>query len=65
MYETEDMIEQHHLLTKMSQWIEEQKIQSTLTETLSPINAANLRTAHAKIEAGHMIGKFVLTGWAP
>ncbi|MEX2491040.1 MAG: zinc-binding alcohol dehydrogenase family protein [Nitrospirales bacterium] len=64
MYETEDMIEQHHLLTKMSQWIDEQKIQSTLTETLSPINAANLRTAHAKIEAGHMIGKFVLSGWA-
>ncbi|MDH5427273.1 MAG: zinc-binding alcohol dehydrogenase family protein [Nitrospirota bacterium] len=63
MYETDDMIEQHHLLTKISKWIDERKIQSTLTETLSPINAANLRSAHAKLESGKMIGKFVLTGW--
>jgi NADPH:quinone reductase-like Zn-dependent oxidoreductase len=64
MYETEDMIEQHHLLTRIAEWVDEHKIQSTLTETLAPINAANLRTAHAKLEAGHMIGKLVLTGWA-
>jgi hypothetical protein len=38
-------------------------IQSVLTERLSPINAANLRTAHAKLESGRMIGKLVLTGW--
>ena len=63
MYQTEDMIEQHKLLTRIAEWVDRQKIQSTLTETLSPINAANLRTAHAKIEAGHMIGKLVLTGW--
>ena len=64
MYQTEDMIEQHKLLSRIAEWVDRQKIQSTLTETLSPINAANLRTAHAKIEAGHMIGKLVLTGWA-
>jgi zinc-binding alcohol dehydrogenase family protein len=64
MYQTEDMIEQHKLLTRIAEWVDRQKIQSTLTETLSPITAANLRTAHAKIEAGHMIGKLVLTGWA-
>ncbi len=64
MYQTEDMIEQRNLLTRIAEWVDRQKIQSTLTETLSPINAANLRTAHAKIEAGHMIGKLVLTGWA-
>jgi NADPH:quinone reductase-like Zn-dependent oxidoreductase len=64
MYQTEDMIEQHKLLTRIAEWVDRQMIQSTLTETLSPINTANLRTAHAKIEAGHMIGKLVLTGWA-
>ena len=63
MYETEDMIEQHYLLTQIAEWVDRQKIQSTLTETISPINAANLRTAHEKIEAGRMIGKLVLTGW--
>ena len=64
MYQTEDMIEQHKLLTRIAEWVDRQMIQSTLTETLSPINAANLRTAHAKVESGRMIGKLVLTGWA-
>lgn len=35
----------------------------TLTEKLSPINAANLRAAHAKVESGKMTGKIVLAGW--
>ncbi len=64
IFQTEDMIEQHHLLTKIARWVDEQKIQSTLTETLSPINAANLRIAHAKVESGRMIGKLGLAGWA-
>jgi NADPH:quinone reductase-like Zn-dependent oxidoreductase len=64
MYQTEDIIQQHKLLTQVARWVDAQMIQSTLTETLIPIKAANLRTAHAKIEAGHMIGKLVLTGWA-
>jgi NADPH2:quinone reductase len=63
MYQTEDMIAQHQLLAQIAEWVDRQKIQSTLTETLSPINAANLRTAHAKVESGRMIGKLVLTGW--
>jgi zinc-binding alcohol dehydrogenase family protein len=65
MYQTEDMIEQHQLLTRIAEWVDKQKIQTTLTETLSPINAANLRTAHAKLESGRMIGKLVLIGWTP
>ena len=64
MYQTEDMIEQHYLLTRIAEWVDTQQIQSTLTETLSPINAANLRAAHAKIESARMIGKLALTGWA-
>jgi zinc-binding alcohol dehydrogenase family protein len=64
MYQTGDMIEQHHLLTQIAEWVDRQKIQSTLTETISPINAANLRTAHAKLESGRMIGKLVLSDWA-
>ena len=63
MYGTEDMIKQQELLTRVATWVDAGQIQSTLTETLSPINAANLRTAHAKIESGRMIGKLVLTDW--
>ena len=35
-----------------------------MREKLSPINAANLRKAHEKLESGTMIGKLVLEGWA-
>ncbi len=63
MYQTDDMIAQHHLLTRIAEWVDAQQILSTLKETLSPINAANLRKAHAKIESGRMIGKLVLSGW--
>ena len=38
-------------------------LRGTLKETLSPINAANLRKAHEKLESGTMIGKLVLRGW--
>ncbi len=63
MYQTDDMIEQHYLLAQIAEWVDNQQIQSTLTETLSPINAANLRRAHATLESGKMIGKLVLSGW--
>ena len=65
MYQTDDMIEQHKLLVQIAEWIDRQQIQSTLTQTFSPINAANLRAAHAKVESGRMIGKLALSGWAP
>jgi NADPH:quinone reductase len=43
--------------------LETGKLRSTHAETLSPINAANLRKAHARLESGRTIGKLVLQGW--
>lgn len=63
LYNTEDMIEQYYLLNRISALIDAGKIITTLTEVLSPIGAANLRTAHEKIEAGKTIGKIVLENW--
>ena len=63
-FQTPDMIEQHKLLNHVSEWLDAGKLRSTLRETLSPINAANLRRAHEKLESGKMIGKLVLEGWA-
>ena len=60
MYQTVDMIEQHNLLNKAAELIEAGKVRTTLTERLSPINAVNLPEAHARVEAGSMIGKIVL-----
>ncbi|UKS27532.1 zinc-binding alcohol dehydrogenase family protein [Paenibacillus sp. HWE-109] len=60
MFQTADMIEQHHLLDEVAQLIAAGTLRSTLAEKLTPINAANLRKAHAILEAGSTIGKVVL-----
>jgi zinc-binding alcohol dehydrogenase family protein len=62
-FQTPDMIEQHKLLNQVADWIDAGRLRGTLRETLSPINAANLRKAHARLESGAMIGKLVLKGW--
>jgi zinc-binding alcohol dehydrogenase family protein len=63
-FQTPDMIEQHRLLNQVADWLDAGKLKCTLKETLSPINGANLRRAHEKLESGTMIGKLVLTGWS-
>lgn len=63
MFETPDMIEQHHLLNRIAGWIDAGRIQATANEVLSPINAENLRAAHKQLETGRSIGKTVLEGW--
>jgi zinc-binding alcohol dehydrogenase family protein len=63
-FKTPDMIEQHRLLTRVAELIDAGRIRGTLRETLRPINAANLRAAHAKLESGTMIGKLVVAGWS-
>lgn len=63
MYKTADMIEQHKILNRIADLIDAKKIKTSLSKTLSPINAENLRAAHAELEAGKTIGKIVLTNW--
>jgi NADPH:quinone reductase-like Zn-dependent oxidoreductase len=63
-FQTADMIEQHRLLDQVADWLDAGKLRCTLKETLSPINGANLRKAHERLESGTMIGKLVLKGWA-
>jgi len=64
MYETPDMIKQHELLNWISELVDAGSIQSTITQTLSPINAETLREAHRLIETGQSKGKLVLEGFA-
>ncbi|WP_330960975.1 zinc-binding alcohol dehydrogenase family protein [Photobacterium sp. 53610] len=63
MFQTEDMDEQGKLLNQISQLVEHDTLQTTVREHLTPINADNLRKAHAIVEQGNMIGKVVLSGW--
>lgn len=60
---TPDIIAQHHILDTVSELLDSGEVRHTLRETLSPINAANLLAAHAKLESGKTIGKLALSGW--
>ena len=40
------------------------QLRTTSAEVIGPINAANLRRAHAQIETGRTIGKVVLEAWS-
>lgn len=60
MFQTADMVEQHKLLNEVAQLIDSGTIRTTLAVRLEPIDATNLRKAHAMIEAGDTVGKVVL-----
>lgn len=60
MFETPDMIEQHRLLTYVANEIDAGRIRTTLSKVLTPINAENIRAAHALIETGQAKGKIVV-----
>jgi NADPH:quinone reductase-like Zn-dependent oxidoreductase len=63
MHQTPDMIEQHHLLSFVAKEIDAGRIRTTVSEVLRPINAANMRQAHALVESGNARGKIVLDGF--
>jgi NADPH2:quinone reductase len=63
LFETPDMIEQHHLLNEVADLIDNGTLKTTLAEVVGPINAANLKKAHALIESGKAKGKLVLEGF--
>lgn len=60
-FNTPDLLSQHDILTRVAQLVDAGELVTTLTKTLSPINAANLRQAHELVESNRMIGKIVLT----
>ncbi|RQW18498.1 zinc-binding alcohol dehydrogenase family protein [Bacillus sp. C1-1] len=60
MFQAEDQIEQHHMLTKMSELFDEGKLRHTMTSVLSPLTAETLKQAHQQLEDGKMIGKLVI-----
>ncbi|WP_299254929.1 zinc-binding alcohol dehydrogenase family protein [uncultured Cytophaga sp.] len=61
MFQTEDMIEQHNILNKISDLIEAGTLTSTLQTTLNGFTTDNLKEAHALLESGKTIGKVVIS----
>ena len=64
LFETPDMAEQGRLLGEVARLVDAGRLRTTLTEVLRPINADNLRRAHAVIESGRARGKIVLEGFS-
>lgn len=63
MFETQDIIAQHKLLTEIATLIDQKVITTTLGEHYGAITAENLRKAHAQLETGRAVGKIVLEGF--
>jgi len=60
LFQTRDMIEQHRLLNEVARLVDEGTVRTTMRERLEGLSAANLRTAHARVESGRSIGKVVI-----
>ena len=63
LHNAPDMIEQHRLLNRISELVDQGRIVTTAKQDGGSINAANLRAAHALQESGRAIGKTVLAGF--
>lgn len=63
LFGTADMAEQSRLLARVAGLVDEGKLRTTVSEHFSPINAEQLKRAHALIESGRMRGKVVLSGY--
>ena len=61
MFETPDRIEQHRLLCYVADEVDGGRLRTTRSDTLVPINAENLRKAHALLESGKARGKITLS----
>ncbi|WP_174278643.1 zinc-binding alcohol dehydrogenase family protein [Sphingomonas bacterium] len=64
LYGTADLDAQGRLLAEVAGLVDAGRLRTTATERLSPIDAANLKRAHAMVESNTMRGKVVLEGWA-
>ncbi|WP_246326335.1 zinc-binding alcohol dehydrogenase family protein [Actinomycetospora corticicola] len=61
LYAPDDMVVQHNLLETVAGLVDAGTLRTTLTCEVGPLDATTLRQAHELVEAGHMVGKVVLT----
>lgn len=63
MFGTADIAEQGRLLNEVARLTDAGTLRTTLAESYGPIDASNLKRAHALIESGRAKGKIVLEGF--
>lgn len=60
MFRTPDMDRQHGWLSRVAAMVDDGRVRSTVQRVLHGLTAANLRAAHAQVESGRTIGKWVV-----
>lgn len=60
MFQTDDMIEQHYILNKIADLLDEGVLKTTLNETYNGFSVENLKEAHQLLESGKTIGKIAI-----
>lgn len=60
MFNTEDIEEQHNILTKIAKLVDEGKIRTTLTKTMEGFSVENFKEAHEIAESGKAVGKIAI-----
>ena len=60
MFQTDDIKEQHHILNKVADFLDDGTFKTSLTTTLKGLSSENLKKAHALQESGKTIGKTVI-----
>lgn len=61
MFKTEDMRRQGEILAQVASLIDDGQLRTSLSKTLSPINAETLTVAHELVLSQHMTGKVVVS----
>ena len=60
MFQTDDMVEQHNILNKLADLLDNGTLQTTLNKTLKSFTVANFKEAHQVLESGKTIGKIAI-----
>ncbi|WP_409416530.1 zinc-binding alcohol dehydrogenase family protein [Flavobacterium sp. PS2] len=60
MFQTNDIQEQHNILNKIADLLDNGILKTTLNETLTGLTADNLKKAHQLLESGKTIGKIAI-----
>lgn len=63
LHQTEDMANQHRILTELAELADAGLLRTTMTEHYGRVEATNLMRAHELLESGRARGKIVLEGF--
>jgi len=61
MFNTEDIVKQHKILTQIATLVDEGKIKTTLSKTIEGFSVKSFKEAHKLSESGKTIGKIAIT----